>query len=138
MTEENRKRNIKDEVARADQALRAAEGLLQLGLYADSVSRSYYAVFHLIRAALLTRGVEPRSHGGAIHLFNTELVRPGLFSSSHNRLIAGLQRSRELADYDAAVAFSGDEARRELDDARAFATVALSFLRAEGWIPTEG
>lgn len=50
MTEENRRRNIEDEVARARLALRAVEALLGLGLHADSISRAYYAVFHWIRA----------------------------------------------------------------------------------------
>ncbi len=134
MTHENRRRNIREEVARADESLRAAEALLDLGLHADSVSRSYYAALHLLRALLLSRGLEPRSHAGAIHLFNSEFVRGGLFPSSHNRLVGGLQRARELADYDAAAAFSAEDARVELEDARAFAKAVLDFLGREGWL----
>ncbi len=134
MTGENRRRNIRDEVARADEALRAAQALLDLGLFADSVSRSYYGALHLLRALLLSRGLEPRSQSGAIHLFNAEFVRPGLFPSSHNRIVGGLQRARELADYDAAAAFSAEDARLELEDARAFASAVLQFLGREGWL----
>ena len=134
MTEENRRRNLRDEVERADQALRAAQALLDVGLHADSVSRAYYAAFHLLRALLLSRGLEPRSHSGAIHLFNTEFVRPGLLPSSHNRLLGGLQRARELADYDAAVAFSPEDAAQNLEDARSFAREVLELLAREGWI----
>jgi uncharacterized protein (UPF0332 family) len=134
VTNENRRKNIADEVSRADAALRAADALLGLGLHADAVSRAYYAVFHFVRALLLSRGVETRTHAGLIHLFNTELVRTGAFPSSHNRLLGGLQRARELADYDAAVAFSADDARAEIADARAFAEAALAFLRGEGWV----
>lgn len=134
MTEDNQKRAIRDEVERADQALRAADALLGLGLFADAVSRAYYGAFHLLRALLLSRGVEPKTHAGAIHLFNVELVRKGVFASSHNRLLGGLQRARELADYDAAIAFSAEDAGNEVRDARAFAAEALSFLRDEGWL----
>jgi len=75
-------------------------------------------------------------------MFNTELVKGGLFSSSHNRTLSGLQRSRELADYDAAVAFSTDDATQfstddatqYLNDARTFAGEAMTFLRNEGWL----
>ncbi|MBI2892955.1 MAG: HEPN domain-containing protein [Deltaproteobacteria bacterium] len=134
MTEENRRHNLEIEVARAEQALLATEALLERGLHADSVSRAYYAVFHFLRALLLTRGLEPRTHGGAIHLFNVELVRAGLMPASHNRLLAGLQRSRELADYDAAVTFSEDDARAELEDARRFGADARALLVRDGWL----
>ena len=134
MTDENRRRNLAQELQRASEAFRAAEALLSLDLNADAVSRAYYAAFHLIRALLLSRGVEPKTHAGAIHLLNLELIRPGLLPSSFNRLVGGLQRSREFADYDAAVAFSADDARAELEAARSFEAAALELLRAQGWI----
>ena len=134
MTDENRRRNIRDEVARAGEALRAAQALLEAGLNADSVSRSYYAALHLLRALLLSRGLEARSHSGAVHLFNVEFVRPGLLPSSHNRLVGGLQRARELADYDAAALFSADDAQALLDDARSLSEAVLGFLERERWL----
>jgi uncharacterized protein len=134
VTGENRRTNLADEVARAHQAMRSAEALHGMALHADAVSRAYYAVFHLLRALLLSRGVEPKTHAGAIHLFNTELVRAGLFPSSHNRLLGGLQRARELADYDAAVAFSAEDAAAEIGEARSFRDAALEFLAKEGWL----
>ena len=102
--------------------------------HADSISRSYYAVFHYLRALLLSTGTETRTHSGAIHLFNTEFVRPGLFSSAHNRFLAGLQRSRELADYDAVVQFSADDAAGERAAAAAFIGEVSGFLRRGGWL----
>jgi len=134
VTDENRKRNMADELARAEQAVRAARALLELGLYADAVSRAYYAAFHSLRALLLSRGLEAKTHAGAIHLFNTEFVRAGLFASSHNRLLGGIQRSRELADYDAAVSFSKEDADGCLRDAETFREEALALLRREKWI----
>jgi uncharacterized protein (UPF0332 family) len=135
VTDDNKRKNLRDEIARATDSLRAAEALIGLGLHADAVSRAYYGVFHLLRALLLSRGVEPMTHAGAIHLFNTELVRVGLFPSSYNRLLAGLQRARELADYDAAVVFSEADARAELTEARELEKAALEYLQREGWVP---
>ena len=134
MTEDNRRAEIAQEILRAGEARRAADALLGLGLHSDAVSRAYYAVFHWLRAVLLSRGVEPKTHAGAIHLFNLELVRNGLFSSSHNRLIGGLQRSRELADYDSAVSFSAADATAELTQARLFRDAALTYLTTQGWL----
>lgn len=135
MTDAGRqRRNISDELTRAEQALRAAEALLDLGLFADSVSRSYYAAYHYLRGLLHSRGLEPKTHAGAIHVFNTEFVRTGRFRSANNRLLSGMQGSRELADYDAAVSFSESDARAQLDEARAFGGEVMSFLAAEGWL----
>jgi hypothetical protein len=132
VTGDNQRANIRDELARAEDAFRAAEALIPLGLHADAVSRAYYGAFHVLRALAFARGIETRSHVGVIHVFNTEFVRPGVFPSSHNRLLSGLQRSRELADYDAAVVFSEDDARAELAAAKSFADAARAWLEGEG------
>ena len=99
MTDENKRRNVADELARMEQAARAARALLDLGLHADAVSRAYYAV-----------------------------------PSHDNRVVGGLQRARELADYDAAVVFTDEDARAEVEAAERFLGDALAFLRREGWI----
>ncbi len=134
MTGENRKRNVADELERADEALAAARALAGLSLYNDAVSRAYYGAFHFLRAALLSRGVEPKTHSGALHLFNVELVRAGLLSGTFNRLLGGLQRARELADYDAAVRFGAEDAKAELSEAEAFGSAVREMLQREGWI----
>ena len=121
MTEDNREANALDELARGQQSLDAAAALIAAGLHADAVSRAYYGAYHHLRALLYSRGLEPRSHAGALHLLNVEFIRPGLLPSANNRLLSGLQRSRELADYDPAVVFSAEDATAALDDARAFA-----------------
>ncbi|MCI0570319.1 MAG: HEPN domain-containing protein [Myxococcaceae bacterium] len=133
MTDANPQSSLTDEVRRCDEALRAAEALATLGLCSDSVSRSYFAVFHALRALLLTRGVELRSEVEAIHLFDTELVQSGALPSSHSLLLAGLQRARELADDDAAVAFDEKGAREVLAAARTFIDAARELLSREGW-----
>jgi uncharacterized protein (UPF0332 family) len=137
MSDEAKKANIRRELERAAEALRAADALVGLGLNADAVSRAYYAAFHLVLALLFSRGVEPKTHAGALHLLNVELVRNGLVASSHNRLLAGLQRARELADYDSAATFSTDDARAIADEARAFGEDARALLAREGWIEPE-
>jgi len=134
MTEDNRRQNVLDELERAAQSLRAAEALAGLGLASDSVSRAFYGAHHLLRAVLFTRGLESKTHAGALHLFNLHFVRAGEFSSSNNRILAGLQRARELADYAAAVKFSTEDAQVLLDDARRFESDVRSFLAAQSWL----
>jgi len=132
MTDENRKANIADEPARASEAFREARTLLGATLPNGAVPRSYYAVFHLRRAALLSRDTDPKTHAGAIHLFNLHLIRPGILPA-FNKLLSGLQRARELADYDATVVFTHDEASAFISDVETFDTAVRTLLAREGW-----
>jgi uncharacterized protein (UPF0332 family) len=134
MTDPNRRAHVAHEDARAAEALRAARALVDLGLDNDAVSRAYYSVYHMVRAALFSRGAEPKTHAGMIHLFNVELVRTGAFPGTFNRVIAGLQRSRELADYDAAVKFSHADAVAELSNAEGCVAALRELLVREGWL----
>ena len=77
MTGDNKASNIREEVIRGEECLRAAEHLLEGGFFNDSVSRAYYAAFHWARAVLLTRGLEPRSHRGVIQLLGLHFVKEG-------------------------------------------------------------
>lgn len=43
-------------------------------------------------------------------------------------------RRREFADYDAAVTFSADDARAEVESARSFELAAVELLRRDGWL----
>lgn len=133
MTEDNKKQNVADARRRADEALRAAEALRGLGFHAEAVARAYYAAFYALRALLFTRGLEAKTHAGAIHLLNVEFIRPGVFPASHNRLLGGMQRVRELADYDLAAVFTDAEATAAVEEASMFTRAVNEHLAREGF-----
>jgi uncharacterized protein (UPF0332 family) len=60
---------------RSKQHLKSARDLLGNDDFADSVSRSYYAIFQATRALLALEGTESRKHSGVISLFNQHFVR---------------------------------------------------------------
>ena len=47
--------------------------------YEDSVSRSYYCVFHIITACLLSKGLTFSSHKQVIGNFNKEFIKTNIF-----------------------------------------------------------
>ena len=75
MTQENMRANIESEITRADEAKRAAELLSRNDLVRDAVSKLYYYLLHQVQALLLTVGLEPRSHEGALRLFSLHFVK---------------------------------------------------------------
>lgn len=79
MNDTNRHENAKLEKAKGDNAWEEATLLFQGGKYDGAVSRAYYAAFHYVCAALLTKGLEARSHQGAQRLFHLHFIRTGIF-----------------------------------------------------------
>ena len=84
-------------------ALKVATLALNAGDNDSAVSRSYYAMFDIARAALLRAGVTedklPRTHGGVIEAFHSHAVRSGQID---RQLAAQLSRTESLrikADY---------------------------------------
>lgn len=135
MTEDNRRQNLTLELEKADASLAAARLCLGAGLWDDAVSRAYYAAFHAVQAVLLSEGFESRSHHGAHDLFFMHFVRPGRLDAGLAKLLAGLQRYREQADYSRAFRFNELGAREEVRHAEEIQTAMKDYLAQHGWLP---
>ncbi len=134
MTGDSKKKNIAIERERGDGSLRSAEVLLRESLYADAVSRAYYAAFHYARALLLTLGEEPVTHAGVERLLHRDLVRNGTLAPDVARILGRLMKNRLDADYTSEVVFTREAAQEEIDAARHFVEVANAHLAAGGWV----
>lgn len=130
MSPENARQNAADEMRRARESLRAADVLLREELLADAVSDAYYAAFHAVRALLFSIGEEPRSHRGALHLFNVNFVRTGQLDARHLSAFARAQYDRVSADYGATRRFEKREAEEEIAGARELVEAAAKLLGA--------
>lgn len=106
------------ELALAADELEAAEGLLGLGHPRIALTRTYFAVFHAVRARLFAEGLEPKTHAGVHHLWNLHLVKPGVYDAATSRLLARLQKYREEADYAREFVVDEPGAREELAAAK--------------------
>ena|SRR5579884_833814 len=134
MTGENRRKNIAIEVARAEEALRESEQLLNASMPTGAVSRAYFGAFHYARALLLTIGEEARTHRGIVQLVHRDLVREGKLDANVASLLSQLQRFRQEADYAAEVVFTAELAAREVAAARTFVEAAKDVLTRGGWL----
>jgi len=79
VNEENKRENIREEIDRANEAIRAANLLFENGFVKDAISKLYYSLLYSVRGLLLTKGLEPKSHEGALRLFGLHFVKPGAF-----------------------------------------------------------
>jgi uncharacterized protein (UPF0332 family) len=109
MTGENKKKNVDEELDRSEACLEEARVLERNGLYSGAVSRLYYSVLHGIRALLLSKGLEPKSHEGALNLLNLHFVKDGIVDREISKSFARLMKFREEADYSASFEFTRED-----------------------------
>ena len=107
----------------------AAAGLLAREGYAeDAVSRTYYAILHAAKAALLVHDMTVDSHAALRRRFGEHLVRGGRIEREwSDQLRVGLE-DRLAADYDAVRVVAPEDARQEVERADAFVARIRRYL----------
>jgi hypothetical protein len=129
VNERNRILNARAEIEAADEAFLAAKTLLDGGLLRSAVSRLYYAMLHLVRALVVSRGFEPRTHEGVETLFALHFIREGAVDVRHSKLFAHLQKFREQADYGPLLSLSREDVARDLATVGDFAAEVKRMLK---------
>ena len=102
---------------RAQEDLETAADNLANGKYRASVNRSYYAVFHALRAVTALDGFDSGKHSGIIAFFNQHYVKTGVFDKALSKMIDSSYRLREKADYDDFFLVAKDDAEQQLEKA---------------------
>lgn len=98
--------------------------------FAASMNRSYYAVFHAIRAVNSLEGFDSRKHAGVIAYFNQYFLKTGRISNSRkmSEIIKDARRFREKSDYEDFFIAVRDDAEEQLKNANLFVETIGSFL----------
>jgi len=105
-------------LVRAREDLETAADNLENGKYRASVNRSYYALFHSIRAITALDHFDSSKHSGVIAFFNQHYVKTGVFDKELSKMIDSCYRLREKADYDDFYLVARDEAVQQLEKAK--------------------
>lgn len=132
MTDENKRANIAQEIARSNESHRAAIALRQLGLHSDALTRLYYAVFHMMTALLLTKGVEPKRHRALRHLLETHVG--DVLNEEDLVWVSRAMTYRELADYERAWTPDAEVVRATFEAIDALIARASDHLEGSGWL----
>jgi len=105
---------------KARETLKAAELTLVHELYDDSANRSYYAVFHAVRALLALEGADYKRHSGVIAHFQREYVKTGKFDKKYSEIVVSSFTARQNSDYGDFFPISREEAETQLAEAKDF------------------
>ncbi len=118
----------------AEEDLESAKVLEQNGKYKAAINRSYYAIFHMLRAVTALNQFDSSKHSGIIAYFNHNYVKTGVFDKELSKLIDASYRLREKADYQDFFLVSKEQASEQIERAEnVFSTIQayLNMMWAE-------
>ena len=102
------------------ECLDAAKSLLESGNYKSAANRSYYAIFHAMRAVLALDEVDMKHHSGIISEFRKRYIKTGVFEIRLSHIISVLFDTRTDSDYDDFFVISKAEVAEQTENAAYF------------------
>jgi len=115
-------------VKRAKRYIRSAELLLNDKDYESSVSRTYYAMFYAVQAALLKKNLSFSSHKGVISAFGKHFIKTEIFPKEMGRELNRAFEKRQIGDYGYTFVVSDEEAVQILQYGKEFVNKITSWL----------
>ena len=131
MQEHERKALSQARLEHAVECLSAARNLLETGNYKSAANRSYYAVFHAMRAVLAFDEIDMKHHSGIISEFRKRYIKAGAFDTSLSGIISELSSVREGSDYNDFFIVSKAETIQQVQSAEEFLAAIQSYLSAQ-------
>jgi uncharacterized protein (UPF0332 family) len=99
----------------ARECLRDAEQSISFGSFAASANRSYYCVFHAMRAVLALDGFDSKKHSGIISEFQRCYIKKGIFPTRFSSLITSAFNLRNKSDYEDFYIASKEEVQHQIE-----------------------
>ncbi len=106
--------------------------LFEANKYKLSLNRSYYSIFHGIRAVNVLDDFDSNKHSGIIAHFNQYHVKEGHFPKEASKIIKTASEMREHADYEDFFVASRQDAEEQYLKAERFQTLVNEYLKSLG------
>lgn len=113
----------------AKEMLIASEENLKMKQYKTSLNRSYYAIFHAMRAVNILEGYDSSKHSGVIAYFNKSFLKSQKMDRELSRIIKEASFLREKSDYDDFYIAGREEAETQLKNAKIFVNAVENFMK---------
>jgi uncharacterized protein (UPF0332 family) len=113
---------------KATDSLRAARLLADDGLTDFAVSRSYYTIFYLAEAILLSKGLSFSKHSAVISAFGREFVKTGIIPAKYHTFLIEGQDARNIGDYDIEDGITDIKTQQQISRAELFLEFTIQFI----------
>jgi uncharacterized protein (UPF0332 family) len=112
----------------ARECLQTAEVDIAAGLFKAAANRSYYCVFHAMRAVLALDRFDSKKHSGVISTFRKNYVKTGVFTADISDIIKTAFEVRNNSDYQDFYLISKDEVAAQIENAKTFLAAVEGYL----------
>jgi len=116
-------------IQKAQRCLESASLSLQQHYYDESISSSYYAIFHSARALLAIENVLAKSHTGVISLFSLHFIKTGKIDKVFSKILSEAFNKRNESDYLDFFLANEKDATEQLKSAELFYQEVVKFIR---------
>lgn len=113
---------------KADESIRGAKLLFDNGLFGFAVSRAYYAMFYVVSAVLLTKGLSFSKHTAVVAAFGQHFVKTNIFEHKFHRYLVEAFEQRQIGDYEVLDEITKETAQRSINRAIEFIAAVKNFL----------
>jgi len=117
-------------LGQARECLRASEALINTSHYKDAANRSYYSIFHSMRAVLALDGYDSKKHSGIISEFRKLYIKTGKFDVNFSDTIKDAFDIRTDSDYQDFYTLSKAEVEQQIENAREFLEAVQKYVDA--------
>lgn len=98
-------------------------------LLSQSLNRSYYSIFHAVRALLAFHKYDSKKHTGIISYFQINYVKTKIFDSSFSKILLNAEKVRVESDYDDFYIAAKSETFKQIEDAKLFINEVEKYLK---------
>ncbi len=86
--------------------------------YSQSINRSYYAMFHAVRALLALSKFDSHKHSGLISYFNRHFIKSGKIEVEYSKMLTTAFKIRNDSDYKDFYIIAREDAEQQLKKTR--------------------
>ena len=132
MTIEERRDLSKARFDRARDCLHTARGNRDISDYRAAANRSYYAIFHSMRAVLALEEVDMSKHSGVMAEFRKRYLKTEILDRKLSAIITQAFEVRNASDYDDFYIVAKEDVDLQIENAILFMRIVADYLIAQG------
>ena len=127
--EESRRDLCRYRLEKAEDDLSVSKLNLDNKKFSQSINRSYYSMFHTVRALLALVKFDSKKHSTIISYFHQNYIRPQHIESKYYKILTNAFKIRNDCDYDDFFIASKEDARIQFKNASNFKKRIEAYIR---------
>ncbi|MCK4761348.1 MAG: HEPN domain-containing protein [Candidatus Aminicenantes bacterium] len=105
---------------KAKDELSTSELILKNKKFSQSINRSYYSIFHAVRALLALEKIDSVKHSGVISRFALHFVKTGKIEREYSKMLTTAFKIRNDCDYSDFYVAAYEDAKMQFENASKF------------------